>query len=169
MRGEKGVLLREVPLREPRAYTAICSDSLKSSHLPSEIPSPPFMAFSSPSEKTSMDECLDMVEPPPPPPPPPPPREWIRLLFCSTYKEQSPFLRGSLESIVVDKLRLTPPPSPPDMILGEGELRCLEQRPHFCDSFQHSSTPQRRRHCLPLNFFLTPSGVTMISPFFAPL
>ncbi len=44
-------------------------------------------------------------------------------------------------------------------------LRCLEQYPRRCDSFEQPSFEQSRLHCFPLNFFLIPLGVDTTSPF----
>ena len=44
-------------------------------------------------------------------------------------------------------------------------LRCLEQSPRRCDSFEQPSFEQSRRHCFPLNFFRIPFGVETTSPF----
>lgn len=173
-RGENGVLFLEL-LREASPYTASCSDSLKSSHTLDRLPS---CAFSPPltllrlstssllSGNTSMEGCRAITLP------------WectLRLLAPAAWspyevEDPSPFLSESRLS-AVEWLRFTPPCTLRGIGIcgGVGEFRCFEQSPHFCDSFQQSSTPHSLLHCFPLNFFFIPSGVMIISPFLAPL
>lgn len=44
-------------------------------------------------------------------------------------------------------------------------LRWREQKPRRCDSLLQLGYEQRRRHCLPLNFFRTPDSDCTMSPF----
>ena len=70
VRGEKGVPFLDVPPSVPKAYTAICSDSLKSSHtLAPPLPSgklSPLMLFLESSPSLYMSTELLLRDGPPP-------------------------------------------------------------------------------------------------------